>query len=271
MERELLRLIDVARRTAMAASAINNVSHCEAEVFRCLDALKRLQDFPMTPSLIESTQGELFPLTKHPIVKIRTATVSLISKLKNTVSDAKQDKKIIDDTRETKTIVRGNLVIRLKLHRKPTAPTCDSATMSPTQKKASPTNPGNIDISRDKVREVVQDSLSKAVAENGRVSEINPSVLATKIESVMYKMMGSFNGPKKLRYRSILFNLKDPKNPDLRRKVLHGKVTPEALVSMTTEEMASRQRRKEYKQIRKNALAKKHIEAKNPEQQEMEL
>ncbi|KAF5741643.1 transcription elongation factor A protein 1 [Tripterygium wilfordii] len=263
MEIEFLGLIDVTRKAAVAASALNRVSPCGPEVFRCLDALKRLEDFLATPNLVETTllPKMLFPLTKHPILKIRNAAVALIQKSKNRrcsdYQDSKQSKKIVrgnDDTRETKTVVRGSLVIRLKLPRKPTEP-----------------NPCNIDISGDKVREVVLDSLSKAVAEAGGESEIDPTVLATKIESMMFKAMGSFNGPNKLMYRSILFNLKDPKNPDLRRKVLRGKVTPEEVVSMTAEEMVSHQRRRENKQIRKNALSKKHIEVEDPEPQEMDF
>ncbi|KAJ6778890.1 TRANSCRIPTION ELONGATION FACTOR TFIIS [Salix koriyanagi] len=68
--------------------------------------------------------------------------------------------------------------------------------------------------------------------------------------------MGAFNGTKQLNYRSILFNMKDPKNPDLRRKVLLGQIKPEKLVTMTSEEMASSQRQFENEQIRKKSLCK---------------
>ncbi|KAF5726883.1 transcription elongation factor A protein 1 [Tripterygium wilfordii] len=312
MKRELLRLFDVTRRAAAVASAFNNVSRCDPEVFRCIDALKELKDFPATPTVVDSIQltRKLFPLTKHPNIKIRTAASDVVQVWNDRISAIKELEKSLSDhhqdTRETKTIVRGSLVIRLKLPRKPTAATSDAATMFPAHekvslispcnndisrlklprkpttakseaatmfpahKKVSLTSPGNTDISRDKVRELVKDSLDKAVAEAGGATEIDPRNLATMIESVMFKSMGSFNGPNKLKYRSILFNLKDPKNPDFRRKVLRGKVTPEAFVSMTTEEMASHQRRKENQQIRKKALSKKHIEVEYQEPQEMD-
>ncbi|KAF5726845.1 transcription elongation factor A protein 1 [Tripterygium wilfordii] len=265
------------RSAAAAASAINNVSSCGPEVFRCIDALKQLKDFPATPTVVESIQltRKLFPLTKHPNIKIRTAASAVVQMWNNRISANKESKKSLSDhhqdTKETKTVVRGSLVIRLKLPRKPIAEKSDAATMFPAHKKVSLTSPRNTDISRDKVRKLVLDSLdNKAVAEASGATVIDPSVLATTIESVMFKAMGSFNGPNKLKYRSILFNLKDPKNPDFRSKVLRGKVSPEALVSMTAEEMASHQRQKESKQIRKKALSKKHIEVEYQEPQEMD-
>jgi transcription elongation factor S-II len=45
----------------------------------------------------------------------------------------------------------------------------------------------------------------------------------------MFERMGLFNGTKQLKYRSILFNMKDPKNPDLRRKVLLGQIKCDVL------------------------------------------
>jgi transcription elongation factor S-II len=84
----------------------------------------------------------------------------------------------------------------------------------------------------------------------------DPIIVAADVESLMFERMGLFNGTKQLKYRSILFNMKDPKNPDLRRKVLLGQIKPEKLVTMTAEEMASNQRQFENDQIRKKSLWK---------------
>lgn len=46
----------------------------------------------------------------------------------------------------------------------------------------------------------------------------------------------------KLQARSLAFNLKDPANPDLRARVLHGELTPHALVRLTNAELASKVR-----------------------------
>ncbi|KAG8131591.1 hypothetical protein E2320_009506, partial [Naja naja] len=58
----------------------------------------------------------------------------------------------------------------------------------------------------------------------------------------------------KNRIRSRLSNLKDSKNPDLRKNVLCGVITPEQIAVMTSEEMASN----ELKEIRK-AMTKEAI------------
>jgi Transcription factor S-II (TFIIS), central domain len=47
----------------------------------------------------------------------------------------------------------------------------------------------------------------------------------------------------KVKYRSLLFNLKDHRNPDLRRRVLSGEVSGEELKDMTPEQMASEARK----------------------------
>jgi transcription elongation factor S-II len=54
----------------------------------------------------------------------------------------------------------------------------------------------------------------------------------------------------KTRMRTIIFNLKDKKNPELRRRVVLGEVSPEDLAVMSSEEMASSQKQDEIKRIR---------------------
>ena len=47
--------------------------------------------------------------------------------------------------------------------------------------------------------------------------------------------------------RSLVFNLKDPKNPDLRQNVMSGLVNPWVLVTMNVKELASEAVKKERK------------------------
>ncbi|XP_023874743.1 transcription elongation factor TFIIS [Quercus suber] len=83
---------------------------------------------------------------------------------------------------------------------------------------------------------------------------INPVQVAVSVESAMFERIGWSNPIKKANYQSILFNLKDPKNPDLRRKVLLGEIKPETLVTMSAEEMASHKRQSENIQIQLKSL-----------------
>eukprot|EP00258_Populus_trichocarpa_P005241 XP_002307957.1 transcription elongation factor TFIIS [Populus trichocarpa] len=122
------------------------------------------------------------------------------------------------------------------------------------------------DALRGKVRSILVESLTRVAKETEAglrraVSSRDPICVAADVESVMFQKMGAFNGAKTVKYRSVLFNLKDPKNPDLRRKVLLGQIKPEKLVTMTSEEMASNHRQFENAQIRMKSLLKEKKKA----------
>ncbi|KAL5738952.1 hypothetical protein ACOSP7_027902 [Xanthoceras sorbifolium] len=115
------------------------------------------------------------------------------------------------------------------------------------------------DSLRDKIRELLVEALFKVAneADDENIHAVNacdPIRVAVSVESLMYEKLGKSNGAQKLKYRSIMFNIKDPKNPDLRRRVLLGEVNPERLISMTPEEMASDARKQEITQIKEKAL-----------------
>lgn len=65
--------------------------------------------------------------------------------------------------------------------------------------------------------------------------------LAFKIEEELFKLFGGVNKKYKEKGRSLLFNLKDRNNPELRERVMSGEITPERLCSMTAEELASKE------------------------------
>ena len=58
----------------------------------------------------------------------------------------------------------------------------------------------------------------------------------------------------KQKARSLLFNLNDAKNPDLRARVLQGSIGPELLCDLKSEELASDSKRSENVEIRKRML-----------------
>lgn len=60
----------------------------------------------------------------------------------------------------------------------------------------------------------------------------------------------------KEKIRSLYQNLKNKSNPFLRQKLLSGKITPDRFVTMTHEEMKSKERREEEKKIEKDNLDK---------------
>ncbi|KAL5074276.1 hypothetical protein RYX36_013260 [Vicia faba] len=68
-----------------------------------------------------------------------------------------------------------------------------------------------------------------------------PELLASRIEAELFKLFGGVNKKYKEKGRSLLFNLKDRNNPELRERVMFGKIPPEQLCSMTAEELASKE------------------------------
>lgn len=69
----------------------------------------------------------------------------------------------------------------------------------------------------------------------------SPQDLAFKIEAELFKLFGGVNKKYKEKGRSLLFNLKDRSNPELRERVMSGDIPPDRLCSMTAEELASKE------------------------------
>ncbi|XP_019414381.1 PREDICTED: transcription elongation factor TFIIS-like [Lupinus angustifolius] len=115
------------------------------------------------------------------------------------------------------------------------------------------------DSVRDKIRELLQEALSKVPGEADEdvMDEVNacdPIRVAVTLESLLFEKWGPSNGAQKVKYRSLMFNLKDQNNPDFRRKVLLGVIEPERLINMSTAEMASERRKQENKKLEQKAL-----------------
>ena len=112
---------------------------------------------------------------------------------------------------------------------------------------------------RDKIRELLVDAMSKVHDESddydrARVVGCDPIRVAVSVESHMFEKLGRSTGAQKVKYRSIMFNLRDSNNPDLRRRVLTGEVSPEKLITLSGEEMASDKRKQETNQIKEKFL-----------------
>uniref|UniRef100_A0A8B9QC93 Transcription elongation factor n=1 Tax=Apteryx owenii TaxID=8824 RepID=A0A8B9QC93_APTOW len=98
-------------------------------------------------------------------------------------------------------------------------------------------------LTGDSVRDKCIEMLTAALRMDG---EWAPSAPAGELKSTDMKYRN--------RVRSRISNLKDPKNPNLRRNVLCGAITPSLIARMTAEEMAS----DELKELR-NAMTQEAI------------
>ncbi|KAF3920891.1 hypothetical protein ABW21_db0207253 [Orbilia brochopaga] len=84
------------------------------------------------------------------------------------------------------------------------------------------------------------------------------------IEHHLYRNHGNrVNDQYRQKLRSIYLNLKDQKNPNLRRNVLSGRIEPQRLAMMSSEEMASAERKSEDQKIEEENM-KEAMVAKAP-------
>ncbi|GJP29272.1 hypothetical protein CLOM_g2661 [Closterium sp. NIES-68] len=114
------------------------------------------------------------------------------------------------------------------------------------------------DAMRDRPREAVLQALCLVAGEvdgeeEQRAREVDVAAVAVEVETELWRKYGNTKDLKdyKNKFRSISFNLKDPSNPDLRRRVLLGDVSAVDLAVMPPEEMASDARRRENDEVKK--------------------
>ena len=75
---------------------------------------------------------------------------------------------------------------------------------------------------RDRARQLFSDGLQMAMPDvpNGDVA-----FACSEVECAIYAAAGGVNKDYKAKSRRLSFNIKDPRNPDLRRRVLKGEIT----------------------------------------------
>ena len=103
---------------------------------------------------------------------------------------------------------------------------------------------------RKNVTKGLKDALKTRVenTEGVAIDDDDLDRLVKNIEDSLYKYYNKDVGTKyKSKYRSLVFNIKDPKNNGLFRKIIRKEYSPSRIVSMTAEEMASREL-KEWRQ-----------------------
>ncbi|XP_041954414.1 transcription elongation factor A protein 2 [Alosa pseudoharengus] len=133
----------------------------------------------------------------------------------------------------------------------PTTPTTPTTPITP-KFTSFPPAPVTTDSVRTKSRELLVAALQ--IGDDHKTIGADCDHLAAQIEDSIYQEFKATDMKYKTRLRSRISNLRDQKNPDLRRNVLCGNIAPERIATMTAEEMASA----ELKEIRK-AMTKESI------------
>ncbi|XP_051493817.1 transcription elongation factor A protein 3 isoform X2 [Apus apus] len=111
-------------------------------------------------------------------------------------------------------------------------------------------------LTGDSVRDKCIEMLTAALRMGDDYKEfgVNCEKMASEIEDHIFQELKSTDMKYRNRVRSRISNLKDPKNPSLRRNVLCGAIPPSLIARMTAEEMAS----DELKELR-NAMTQEAI------------
>eukprot|EP00070_Physeter_catodon_P033497 XP_028340391.1 SPOC domain-containing protein 1 [Physeter catodon] len=111
----------------------------------------------------------------------------------------------------------------------------DSAQLQPQQEKL----PLDIGV-RGTVVRAMREALWSRLQEHPDLvlSEEAVEGIAASIEAALFDLTQATNGRYKNKYRSLLFNLRDPRNLDLFLKVVHGDVSPHGLVRMSSVQLA---------------------------------
>lgn len=104
---------------------------------------------------------------------------------------------------------------------------------------------------RHKTAQLMLDGLYKAMHEG---AEGDAVVVAASIEHAVFLQNGGVTAAYKTKVRSLAFNMRDARNPDLRARVLEGRISGHVLVDLSSDELASDERRKENKEIKEYKL-----------------
>ncbi|NWT63686.1 PHF3 protein, partial [Prunella himalayana] len=113
-----------------------------------------------------------------------------------------------------------------------------SATHLPTVPASKP----SADQIRQSVKQSLKEILMKRLTDSSlKIPEERAAKVATRIERELFSFFRDTDAKYKNKYRSLMFNLKDPKNNILFKKVLKGEVTPDHLIKMSPEELASKE------------------------------
>ncbi|KAF5904924.1 death-inducer obliterator 1 [Clarias magur] len=94
---------------------------------------------------------------------------------------------------------------------------------------------------RQNIRRSLTDTLLKRVNDSDdlEISESNVEKLAVNIEREMFNMYYTTDNKYKIKYRSLLLSLKDPKNKGLFYQVVKGHITPFKLTRLSDQELLS--------------------------------
>ncbi|XP_002524582.2 transcription elongation factor TFIIS [Ricinus communis] len=283
MEEQLVDLYTVAWKSSRSAALES----------KCLNALSRLRCFPITFDVLASIPSvDVFrgfkALTKHPNVKIVDLSARVIAawckKLlkqlhryedyvssiqkqpctRTTAPSKDQTSQVVATvSKEAKIDINANprTVKALKVQNKSFKKVSRTQTpkiLTPHPHSKAASIPKSSNSLRDSIREQISQALSMVFneAKHDTLKTCDPIQIAASLESALFVKWGVSNTRSRTKYRSLLFNIKDPKNPDFRRKILVGEIKAEEVAEMDAGQMASDEMQRKNQGIQAKSLWK---------------
>ncbi|XP_057636775.1 transcription elongation factor A protein 2 isoform X5 [Chionomys nivalis] len=225
-----------------------------------MDLLRELKGMPVTLHLLQSTRVGM----SVNALRKQSSDEELIALAKSLIKSWKKllgaGQNVKGDVSDGKTRDQGKGTPLPTSSSKDASGTADLSCKKPDPPRTSstprittfPPVPITCDAVRNKCREML--TLALQTDHDHEAVGVDCEHLSAQIEECIFLDVGNTDMKYKNRVRSRISNLKDAKNPDLRRNVLCGAITPQQIAVMTSEEMAS----DELKEIRK-AMTKEAI------------
>ncbi|XP_055022422.1 transcription elongation factor A protein 2 [Boleophthalmus pectinirostris] len=218
-----------------------------------LDLLQELKNIKMSLETLQSTRVGMSVNAVRKLSsdeEVQTLAKGLIKSWKKLIDGA--EKKSEEKEMKPEPLVRSSSTCKDSGHEKSHKAEEPQTPSASSRMTSFPPAPVTSDSVRNKCREL----LVSALQTDGDYKSygVDCAHLAAQIEDQIYQEFKSTDTKYKSRLRSRISNLKDQKNPDLRRNVLCGHIGPQRIASMSAEEMASA----ELKQMRET-LTKESI------------
>ena len=120
---------------------------------------------------------------------------------------------------------------------------------------------------RDGIRKKLVD-LIVGGEESSELRKNQATKVALDIEDQVYKVLKDKSKDYTDKIRSILSNLRDPKNPELRTRLIDGEITPVQVATMDATVLASRSLQEERERIARFAVESSRTDYENEKQRQ---
>jgi hypothetical protein len=213
-----------------------------------------------TKSASKVGQGVKAPTGTSKTANKSTGNVTVVAQVGKPLQVPAVSKAPATSTVKENTVTKSQApVVTKKVEVKRTS--SSSSTEAPKKEEEKPPGPEPIRIN---VRKTLQELLQSRIQEctDLTVAEEDVQKIALNIEEEMHTYFRDTGIKYKSKYRSLVFNIKDPKNLTLFRKIADKSVTPFQLVRLSPEELASqelaqwreREAKHQLEMIKKNEL-----------------